>query len=117
MAGFLANPLGCVFGGEGDGTIVDFFTGITDASITGVMSGAITPLAAEAIYAFSGLAWLEKLFGLVCNMLGIVDKIIDIVESLAEGISDVFDSLSPFVSAANGVQDDGITMRLVSYTI
>jgi hypothetical protein len=101
VAGFLANPLGCVFG-TGDGTIVDFFTDITDEAITGVMSGAITPLAAEAIYAFSGLAWLEKLFGLVCEMLGIIDKIIDIVEGLAEGISDVFEALNPFsVSAAN----------------
>jgi hypothetical protein len=77
---FLTNPLSCIFGDDTTGGISDFITDITDSAITSVMSDAIIPLAVEA---FSGLAWLELLFGQVYSVLGIVDDIIDVVDSIA----------------------------------
>jgi hypothetical protein len=78
---------------------------IADDAITSVMSGAIVPLATEAIWTFSGLAWLEILFTQICSILGIVDQIISIVKSIggiAGGIGGKIvgglGSLNPFVS-------------------
>jgi hypothetical protein len=111
--------------GSGDGTLVDFFTDITDDAINGVLSGALTPLATEAIWTFSGLAWLEKLFGYVCDMLGLIDDVISFVEGIGGGIKEAGDWFvtagndfaSTFgVSADNGAQPGDI-MRLVSYII
>jgi hypothetical protein len=72
--------------GIGDGGLADLVKNIADDAITSVMSGAIVPLATEAIWNFSGLAWLEILFTQICSMLGTVDEILGIVESLG-GIS------------------------------
>jgi hypothetical protein len=62
--GFLANPLRCVFGldddGDDTGSLMDLFSTIGEEALDAVMDDAIIPLAAEAIWTFSGLAWLEK---------------------------------------------------------
>jgi hypothetical protein len=63
------------------------------------MSDAIIPLAVEAIWTFSGLAWLELLFSQVCSVLGIVDDIIDVVDSIAGVGGDIIDGVGDFFSS------------------
>jgi hypothetical protein len=57
--------------GIGDGGLADLVKNIADDAITSVMTGAIVPLATEAIWTFSGLAWLEILLhkSVACSAL------------------------------------------------
>jgi hypothetical protein len=123
---FLANPLRCVFGNDVTGGITDFITDITDSAISSVMTGAIVPLATEAIWTFSGLAWLETLFTQICSILGIVDSIVDAVQKIGDVVDEIDDIVGSLGSAGGGlissiggifgVSELTLYLLLISYT-
>ena len=89
---YLENPMRCVIG-DGDGTIMATIDAVKDFDFAELMKKTVIPLAKELIWNFTGFGVFEKVFGFICDAIGVVESIINSVGDAFEDVGNWFVNL------------------------
>ncbi|KAL3912986.1 MAG: hypothetical protein SGARI_000880, partial [Bacillariaceae sp.] len=106
--GFLGDPLLCLFG-DGNGDVTDFIADIADNEgfISEFLDDVFIPLAAEAMYTFSGVDWILKIFGEICKIFDLSDdinKAVEEIKKVVDKIKKVVNKVKKIVSRRRKLQ-------------